>query len=57
MSLLKSGNSSIMVNVILGYKIQSKRGLRQGDPLSPFLFNLTTDVFARIIKRLLAMAS
>ena len=50
MSLLKTGNSSIMVNDILGNKIQSKWGLRQDDRLSPLLFNLVADVFAKIIK-------
>ena len=51
MTLLKTSNSSIMVNGILGNKIQSKRGLRQGDHLSPLLFNLAADVFAMIIKK------
>jgi hypothetical protein len=55
MTLLKSGNSGIMVNDILGDKIQSKRCLSQGDPLSPFLFNLATDVCAKIIKKRLIM--
>jgi len=51
LSHLKSGNSSIMVNGVQGNKIQPKRSLRQGDPLSTLLFNLAADVFARIIKR------
>ena len=51
MSLLKTSNSSIMINGILGNKIQSKCGLRQGDSLSPLLFNLAINVFATIIKK------
>lgn len=49
--MLKTGNSSIMVNGILGDKIQSKRDLRQGDQLLPQLFNLAADNFAKIIKK------
>lgn len=55
MNLLKTGNSSIMVNDILGNKIQSKRVLRQGGPLLLLLFNLAVDVFAKIIKKRLIM--
>lgn len=50
MSLLKTGNSSIMIKGILGNKIQSKCGLRQSDPLSPVLLNLVVNVFAKNIK-------
>lgn len=50
MTLLRTGKYSIIINGILGNKIQSKRGLRQDDPLSLLLFNLAADIFMRIIK-------
>ena len=48
---LSSAELSIMVNDSLTKPFTMERGLRQGDPLSPFLFALTTGVLNLLISR------
>jgi hypothetical protein len=45
------GSVCFQVNDDLGHFFQTKKGLRQGDPLSPILFNLVADMLAVLIKR------
>jgi retron-type reverse transcriptase len=41
----------IKVNDKIGHYFQTRKGLRQGDPLSPILFNIVVDMLAIIINR------
>jgi hypothetical protein len=41
----------IKVNDNIGKYFQTKKGLRQGDPLSPLLFNLVANMLAILISR------
>jgi hypothetical protein len=50
-SFISGGNMTINVNGDIGPYFQTKKNLRQGDPLSQILFNLVADMLAIIVKR------
>lgn len=48
--LLRTSHSSVLVNGTAGEKNQHARGLRQGDPLSPYLFVLAIDALQKVLE-------
>jgi hypothetical protein len=49
--VVSGGSVGVLVNDELGHFFQTKKGLRQGDPLSPLLFNVAVDMLAILIDR------
>jgi hypothetical protein len=50
-NILHSASTSVLLNGVPGKKIFSKRGVRQGDPLSPLLFVATAELLQYIINQ------
>jgi hypothetical protein len=50
-SFMSGGSVAIKVNDNVGRYFQRLKGLGQGDPLSPMLFNIVADMLAIMIKR------
>ena len=49
--LLATSSTQILLNDSPGDRIEHRRGLRQGDPLSPMLFILVMDVLCYLVKK------
>ena len=50
-SFVSGGSVAIKVNDDVGHYFQTKKGLRQGDSVSPMLFNIVADMLAVMIER------
>lgn len=50
-SILSTATSFVLLNGVPGKVINCKRGVRQGDPLSPLLFVLAADLLQSILNR------
>jgi hypothetical protein len=49
--LISHGSVEIRVNEDIRHYFQMRKGLRQGGPLSPILFNIIADMLANMINR------
>ncbi|WVZ86073.1 hypothetical protein U9M48_032914 [Paspalum notatum var. saurae] len=49
LDILVSGKSSILLNGVPGPWITCRNGLRQGDPISPYLFIIVADVLRQLL--------
>ena len=49
--MITKGSVAIKVNDDVGHYFQMRKGVRQGDPLSPILFNIVVDMLAILIER------
>ena len=48
---MSGGSVAVKVNDNVGHYFQTRKGVRQGDPLSPILFNIVVDMLAIFISR------
>jgi len=50
-NILDSGTSTVLLNGVPGKTIRCRRGVRQGDPLSPLLFVIAADLLQSVINK------
>jgi hypothetical protein len=50
-NFMSGGSVAIRVNDDMGCHFQTRKGLSQGDPLPPVLFNIVADMLTILIKR------
>lgn len=50
-SFISGGSVAVKVNDNVGHFFQTKKGVRQGDPVSPTLFNVIADMLTVLINR------
>jgi retron-type reverse transcriptase len=50
-TVMSKGSIIVEDNDVVGRYFQTCKGVRQGDPLSPILFNLAVDVLVKLIDR------
>ena len=50
-NILNSATSQVLLNGVLGKTVHCRRGVRQGNPLSPLLFVLAADYLQVMINR------
>uniref|UniRef100_A0A8I6X0D4 Reverse transcriptase domain-containing protein n=1 Tax=Hordeum vulgare subsp. vulgare TaxID=112509 RepID=A0A8I6X0D4_HORVV len=51
MQLVRSGSTAININAEVGPFFRASRGVKQGGPISPLLFNLAVDALASILDK------
>jgi hypothetical protein len=51
LKVISRGSVAVKVNDNIGHYFQTRKGMRQGDPLSPIMFNIVIDMLVVLISR------